>query len=169
VEFHQAFTQLKNSAFQGDVKHCLYFGHAVSVNLCFDFYKHRKEPIYIKVASFNGVPQAFLGVQLLQTAPLVPSLNANRIIFLRFVFPTTRYVPAVPPQTKSSFSSNFLLHFGRMPCLRFCQPRQSFQHKSMSLWKCFGECSVSTVLTATCYWPSSHCIPTQNLCPCREI
>jgi len=30
------------------------------------------------------------------------------------------------------------------------------------LVKSFGECCVSTVLTAACYWPSSHCIPGQT-------
>jgi len=30
------------------------------------------------------------------------------------------------------------------------------------LVKSFGECSGSTVLTATCYWPSNHCIPAQK-------
>jgi len=28
--------------------------------------------------------------------------------------------------------------------------------------------SLSLYTTAACYWPSSHCIPAQNLCPCQQ-
>jgi len=80
-----------------------------------------------KLRHLTECHRRFWGVQLPQTAPLDPSLNANRIIFLRCVFPTTLSFPAIPPQTKSSFSSKFLLHFGRMPRLRFCQPKLSAQ------------------------------------------
>jgi len=36
------------------------------------------------------------------------------------------------------------------------------EHTSGFLVKIFGECYESTVLTAACYWPSSHCIPTKK-------
>ena len=35
----------------------------------------------------------------------------------------------------------------------------SRKHKTGFLVKNFGECCGSTVWTAACYWPSSHCIP----------
>jgi len=38
----------------------------------------------------------------------------------------------------------------------------SRKHTTGILVKSFGECCVSTVLTAACYWPSSHCIPAQT-------
>jgi len=36
----------------------------------------------------------------------------------------------------------------------------SRKHTTGFLVKRFGECWVSRVLTAACYWPSSHSIPT---------
>jgi len=36
------------------------------------------------------------------------------------------------------------------------------------LVKCFGECWVSTVLTVSCYWPSSSLYSCSDVCPCRE-
>jgi len=41
-----------------------------------------------------------------------------------------------------------------------CRP----QHKTGFLVTSFEECSVSTVLTAGYYWPSSHCISDQKFC-----
>ena len=38
----------------------------------------------------------------------------------------------------------------------------SRKHTTEFLVKSFGRCCGSTVLTATCYWSSSHCIPVQN-------
>jgi len=38
----------------------------------------------------------------------------------------------------------------------------SRKHTTGFLVKSFGERCVSTVLTAACYWPSSHCIPAQT-------
>jgi len=38
----------------------------------------------------------------------------------------------------------------------------SRKHTTEFFVKSFGECGVSTVLTAACYWPSSHCIPAQK-------
>jgi len=37
----------------------------------------------------------------------------------------------------------------------------SIKHTAGFLVKSFGECCLSTVLTAACYWPESHCIPAQ--------
>ena len=38
----------------------------------------------------------------------------------------------------------------------------SRKHTTWFLVKSFGECCACTVLTAACYWSSSHCIPVQK-------
>ena len=45
----------------------------------------------------------------------------------------------------------------------------SRKHTTGFLVKSFGECCRSTVLTATCYWLTSHCIPTQKCVHVRRV
>jgi len=67
-----------------------------------------------------------------------------------------------------SLSSKILRNLGSM--LRTSSHALSTSRKHMTgfLVKSFGERCMSTVLTAACYWPPSHYIPAQTLCPCRE-
>ena len=51
---------------------------------------------------------------------------------------------------------------GSMPTTSTHFLSTSRKHMSELLVKSFGDCCESTVLTAACYWSSSHCIPAQK-------
>jgi len=72
------------------------------------------------------------------------------------MIPSAVFVPPVALQNKFPPSSRFLRNLGSMP------NTISRNHTTGFLVKSFGECCESTVLTAACYWPSSHCIPAQR-------
>ena len=81
------------------------------------------------------------------------------------MIPSAVFVPAVAAlQTKSSLSRKFLRNLGGMPKMVFIELvlSNARKHTTGFFVKSFGECCRSTVLTATCYWPSSYCIPTQK-------
>ena len=79
------------------------------------------------------------------------------------MIPSAVFVPAVVAlQTKSSLSRKFLRNLGGMPKMSTLVLSNARKHTTGFFVKIFGECCRSTVLTATCYWPSSYCIPTQK-------
>jgi len=71
-------------------------------------------------------------------------------------------VPAVALQTKFSLSSKFLRNLGTMQKTPTHALSIAMKHTTRFLVKSCGECCGGTVLTAACYWPSSHCIPAQK-------
>jgi len=76
--------------------------------------------------------------------------------------PGAVFVPVVALQTTHSLSSKSLKHLGSVPKTSSRGLSTSRKHTTGFLVKSFGECYVSTVLTAACYWQSSHCIPAQK-------
>ena len=74
-----------------------------------------------------------------------------------WMIPSVVFVLAVALQTKVLLSSKFSRNLRSLP--KFHVLFSSSKHTTESLVKSFGKCCESTtVLTATCYWPSSHCI-----------
>jgi len=78
------------------------------------------------------------------------------------MIPIAVFVLAIALQTKISLSSKFLRNLGRMSKTFTHVLSTSREHTTELLVKSFGKRCVSTVLTAACYWPSSHCIPAQK-------
>jgi len=78
------------------------------------------------------------------------------------MLPSAVFVPAVALQTTFSLSSKCLTNLRSMLKTSIHVLSNSRKHTTGFFAKSFGECCRSTVLTATCYWPSSHCIPTQK-------
>jgi len=72
------------------------------------------------------------------------------------------FILAIVLQTKISLSSKFLRNLGSMPKTFPHVLSTSRKHTTGFLVKSFRECCGSAVLTAACYWPSSHCIPAQK-------
>jgi len=71
--------------------------------------------------------------------------------------PSAIFVLPVALQTKVSLSRKFSRNLGSLPKMspRFCLLRE---YVRPGPGKSFAECCGSTMLTAACYWPSSHCI-----------
>jgi len=61
-----------------------------------------------------------------------------------------------------ALSSKFLRNHGSMPKTPTRALSTSRKHTTGFFMKGFVECCGSTVLTAACYWLSSHCIPDQK-------
>jgi len=78
------------------------------------------------------------------------------------MIPSAVFILAIVLQTKISLSSKFLRNLGSMPETFPHVLSTSRKHATGFLVESFGECCGSTVLTAACYWPSSHCIPAQK-------
>ena len=72
------------------------------------------------------------------------------------------FVPAVALQAKFHSPAKFLRNLGSMLKTSSHVLSTSRKHTTGFLVKSFEEFSVRTVLTAACYWPSSHCIPDQK-------
>jgi len=167
VEFHQAFAPLKNSAFQGGVKHCFYFGHAESVNLCFDFYKHRKEPIYIKVASFNGVPQTFLGDAVAPNCSSGSVAECKSYNFLTLCFSNNTLRPG-----RTTTDQIFILH---QIFVTFWENAMFtlLSAKAFSIRACPSGNALGSVEGVRCWRPpvtgrQVTVFLLRSLCPCRE-
>jgi len=78
------------------------------------------------------------------------------------MIPSPVFVPAVALKIKFSLSSKFLRNLRSMPQTCTHVLSTSIKHTTGFLVKSSGQCCGSTVLTAACYWPSSHCIPAQK-------
>jgi len=61
-----------------------------------------------------------------------------------------------------SLSSKILRNLGIMQKTSSHALSTLREHTTGFFVKSFVECCVSTVLTAACYWQSSHCIPAQT-------
>ena len=78
------------------------------------------------------------------------------------MIPSAGFVPAVALQTKFTLSSKFLRNPGWMLKTSTHVLSTSRKHMTGFLMKSSGKCCGSTVLTAACYWLSSHCISAQK-------
>ena len=78
------------------------------------------------------------------------------------MIPSAVCILVVAIHNKFSLSSKFLRNLGSTQKTSTHASSHSRKHTTGFLVKSFGECCKSTILTATCYWPTSHCIPAQK-------
>ena len=79
-----------------------------------------------------------------------------------WMIPSVVFVPAATIQTAFSLSSKVSRNLGSTPKTSTHVLSTSRKHTTGFVVKSFGKRCRGMVLSAACYWPSSHCIPAQK-------
>jgi len=84
------------------------------------------------------------------------------------MIPSAVCIPVVALHNKFSLSSKFMRNLGSTQKTSAHASSNSRKYTTGFLVKSFGECCKSTMLIATCYWSTSHCIPAQKFVSVSE-
>jgi len=138
-----------------------------SVNLCFDFYKHRKEPIYIKVASFNGVPQTFLRGAVAPNCSSGSVAECKSYNFFTLCFSNNTLRPGRPTTEQIFILQQIFVTFWENAMFTLLSA------KAFSIRACPSGNAVGSVEGVRCWRPpvtgrQVNAFLLRSLCPCRE-